>query len=226
MITFNVIDRIFAIKYGDAIGTCFTIDVDKKQYIVTARHVVNKIKDNEKIYICHENTWKPITIRLVGHAEGTIDVSVISINSLLSPNYPLDPSMDNLSYGQDVYFLGFPYGFSANYGEFSRNLPIPFVKKAIVSCVINNDGIIEIYLDGHNNPGFSGGPVVFKEQNKRDFKVAGIISGYFPEDKPIYQNNQELPLTYKYNTGIIIAFSIKHAIDLITKNPVGLKTND
>ena len=41
MITSNFIHRIFRIKCGEFMGTGFTIDVDGKQYVVTAKHVVN-----------------------------------------------------------------------------------------------------------------------------------------------------------------------------------------
>jgi hypothetical protein len=34
----------------------------------------------------------------------------------------------------------------------NRNFPLPFVKKALLSAMANG----YYYLDGHNNPGFSG----------------------------------------------------------------------
>ena len=43
MITTNVLQRTFHLKYGANSGTCFTIDIDGRQYVVTARHVVKDI---------------------------------------------------------------------------------------------------------------------------------------------------------------------------------------
>jgi hypothetical protein len=61
-------------------------------------------------------------------------------------------------------------------------------------------------LDGHNNPGFSGGPVVFKAV-----------------EQPIFQGDEETALTYRYNTGIIVAHDIKAAMTIIQGNPVGFQ---
>ena len=78
------------------------------------------------------------------------------------------------------------------------------------------------FLDGHNNPGFSGGPVVFKEPNKNEFKVALVISGYRYTHEPIFIGDQQVPLAYHYNTGIIVSYGVKHAVDVINENPIGL----
>ncbi len=221
MITFNVIDRVFYIKYNNSLGTCFTVDVDKKQYIVTARHILKNLSGDDQIEIFHGKTWKTLFVRLVGHSKSEIDISVLTTDIQLSPDYPLEPTIANLFYGQDVYFLGYPYGFSIDYGDFSRHLPVPFVKKAVVSCLFKENNIIRVYLDGHNNPGFFGGPVVFSGPSNKDYKVAGVISGYRVVHEPIYQGEKKLDLTYEYNTGIILAYGIKHAVDLIKENPVG-----
>ena len=82
-------------------------------------------------------------------------------------------------YGQDAYFLGFPYGLKSEYEDFNNNFPVPFVKKAIVSSLDTDKDCNRqiIFLDGHNNPGFSGGPVVFTELRKNVYKVVSVISG-------------------------------------------------
>ncbi|MBI5455199.1 MAG: trypsin-like peptidase domain-containing protein [Deltaproteobacteria bacterium] len=222
MITTNAFQRVFCISIGDSIGTCFTIEVGGKQYIITAKHVAEKI--GEEVRIFHDNQWKTINMDLIGHCEDEIDISVLTSKIQLSPVYDLQPTMAGLVWGQDVYFLGFPYGMSGEMGEFNRAFPLPFVKKAIVSCVNFKKGSIVCYLDGHNNPGFSGGPVVFKEPNKNNYKVASVISGFRYEMEPIYdKENNAMSLGYKYNTGIIVSYGIKHAIDLIIKNPIGYK---
>jgi hypothetical protein len=69
-------------------------------------------------------------------------------------------------------------------------------------------------LDGHNNPGFSGGPVLFKEQEHGKLKVAAVVSGYRFANEPVYHGEQKLPVTYRYNTGIVISYGIKHAVRL------------
>ncbi len=221
MITTNAIQRTFHIRVGDSTGTCFTVDVDNKQYIITAKHVVCDLEGTTAIKVFHENQWKNIDVTVVGHCDGEIDVSVLSANIQVSPTYPLEPTSAGMVYGQDVYFLGFPYGMVGEAGPMNRDFPLPFVKKAIVSCMDFQGGIQTHFLDGHNNPGFSGGPVIFKENNRNDYKVASVISGYRQAVEPVYQNGSPVPLELRANTGIIISYGIKHAVDLIKGNPIG-----
>jgi len=227
LITTNVIHRTFHIQVGDSTGTCFTIDVDNKQYLVTAKHVIKDLNGKCIVSIFHENQWKDIQVTVVGHCEGNIDISVLTAHQQLSPTFSLEPTSEGMVYGQDVYFLGFPYGMVGEIGSLNRDFPLPFVKKAIISCMQSTkDGVEITYLDGHNNPGFSGGPVVFKELNKHDYKVTSVISGFRYTEESVYQGSNEVPLVYRYNTGIIISYGIKHAVDLIKKNPIGVPLVD
>jgi len=63
MVSTNILQRTFCIKYNEKIGTCFTIDDNGKQYIVTAKHLVEGIADSGTILIFHENQWKELIIR-------------------------------------------------------------------------------------------------------------------------------------------------------------------
>ncbi|MEK6977238.1 MAG: hypothetical protein AABX40_02405, partial [Candidatus Hydrothermarchaeota archaeon] len=138
--------------------------------------------------------------------------------------HPLIPSSGGMALGQDVYFLGYPYGLSTDVGpELNADFPLPLVKKAIVSSVVFRDNRLEyLLLDGHNNPGFSGGPVYYTPPGKpQEHRVAGVISGYRYEWEPVYLKQKESSLTYKYNTGIIIAVGIRIVLDIIDTNPTG-----
>ena len=221
MITTNVIQRTFHIRVGDSTGTCFTIDVDNKQYIVTAKHIAKTINENPQVKLFHGRSWKVLNISLIGHCDDPIDISVLATDIQLSPTYSLSPTSANLIYGQDVYFLGFPYGLGSEAGDLNRDFPLPFVKKAIVSQMDMENKIEVIYLDGHNNPGFSGEPVVFRSQGSRDFKVCSVISVYRYQQEHIYNGDEVTPLYHKYNTGIIVAYGIQYAVSLIQSNSTG-----
>lgn len=225
-ITTNILQRTFQFSFGENQGTCFTIDYDNRQYIVTARHLVEPITDSATIRIKHEKIWKDCPVNLVGHGEGEIDISVLAAGIQISPQYPLPPTSAGLTLGQDTYFLGFPYGWSSEVGELNDNFPMPLVKKATMSAIDFNPNLF--FLDGHNNPGFSGGPVVFSEVGKpgAQLSVAGVISGYRFRNEPVYLEGKRTPLEFKYNTGIILAYGIKHAIDLISENPIGFNLGD
>ena len=83
----------------------------------------------------------------------------------------------------------------------------------------------EMLLDGHNNPGFSGGPIVYQSTTDRrgSMTVIGVVSGYLQTLEPVYDARKETTLSYGYNTGIVKAYFIDHATDLICENPIGFK---
>lgn len=86
-----------------------------------------------------------------------------------------------------------------------------------------------LLLDGHNNPGFSGGPVVFREAGKlgTDYQVASVISGYRFEPETILDaEGNETQYRYRSNTGIILSYNINHALDAIHDNPIGIEIRD
>ena len=222
MITSNVWTRVFRLKYGDGYGTCFAIDVDDKEYLVTAKHLVAGISDSSTIEIFRQNEWHVLKVRLVGNAPGETDVTVLAGEAPLSPGFPLPPTLHGIAMYQDTFFLGFPYNLYMNTGESNYGFPIPFAKKALLSSSARDEnGMNQLFLDGHNNPGFSGGPVVWTNAGDNKFNVGGIISGYRFQNEPVYAGEELTPLVYRYNTGIIIAYGIDIALRLIQDNPIG-----
>lgn len=220
MVTANVIHRVFRIRFGQQIGTGFAIDVDKRQYLVTAKHIVGSLVGQGELGLFASGTWSAIPVQLVGHAVNA-DISVLATDRRLTPDdLPLESIDDGIVYSQDVFFLGFPYDILSQFVFEADGYPLPLVKKAIVSSFVERGLYL---LDGHNNPGFSGGPVVFVRAGERDFKVAAVISGFRAVEEPIFAGNQKTPLVYRYNTGIIVAYSIEHATALIRSNPIGFR---
>jgi len=222
MITFNVIHRTFQIRFGGATGTCFTIDLDGRQYLVTAKHCVAGLTDGDKIEIFQNNNWQVIPVSLVAHGAGDVDVSVLAPPQQLSPAHPLPPTSANIVYGQDVYFLGFPFGLFGDSGDLNYGFPFPLVKKAILSAIELGPNAVML-LDGLNNPGFSGGPVVFTKPGLTNiiYSVAAVISAYRFNPVHVHHAGTPTPLTVNENTGIIIAYPINHAVRLIEANPIG-----
>ena len=223
MVPKNVLQRTFRIMYGNGTGTAFTIDVDGKQYLVTAHHVIENIKDTDSISIYHEQQWKQIPTRLVGIGSPDFDIAVLALPYQISPTYPLTPTTAKIFLGQDIYFLGYPYGLHIEVGpDLNASFPLPLVKKGIVSSFIFGDNQLNhLLLDGHNNPGFSGGPVFYSTNGNQEFCVAGVISGYRYAWQPVFAQGQEIPLAYQYNTGLINAVGIDIALGLINANPIG-----
>ncbi len=232
MITSNVIQRTFHVRYGLKTGTAFAIDRGTRQYLVTARHVVPGIRDGDDLEIFHEKQWKTTGVRVAGIGLGDIDVAVLACPLRLAPPYPLEASEADLTYGQDVYFLGFPFGWDSGAENMNRDFPIPFVKAGIVSALMSGDPA-HIYIDAHGNPGFSGGPLVFKSppDSRNDFKVAGVvINAPTPLLNPVVDSAGQPvgasggPAAFlAENQGFVVVMNIRHVREIIDANPVGFE---
>ena len=233
MITANAIQRTFHIKRGDATGTAFAIDRASRQYLVTARHVADGIDSGDTIAVFHENRWKNVTVDVVGIGKGDVDVAVLSCPTQLAPTYPLEASAVGLAYAQTVYFLGFPFGWDSGGENINREFPMPFVKAGIVSALIFGNPT-RIFIDGHANKGFSGGPVLFVPNGlpQTELRVAGVVANYptplrepivDKRGNPIVDDHNEPAAFFQENPGFVVAMGIRHAIDLIDRNPTGFQ---
>ncbi len=217
-VTSNILQRTFSIRCDTSCGTCFTVDIGNKRYLVTARHIAVGINDKANVEIFHGGQWKLLSAQLVGHGSDNIDISVLAPDQLFGAAHPLEVSTANMILSEDVYFLGFPFGWSSDSADLNAQFPLPLVKKGIISAFSGKDPFI--LLDGHNNPGFSGGPVV--RGNKPD-QVIGVISAYRTERRQVLnESGDEAPYTYYTNTGIIIAYDTRQIEQLIEKNPIGI----
>ena len=233
MITTNVLQRTFHIRFGGSTGTVFTIEKDSKQYLVTARHVIEGIASGDTVNIFHDRQWKEIEVDVVGVGEGELDVGVLATSMQLSPLSPLEPNGDGMLWGQQVYFLGFPFGWDGGGENINRGFSMPFVKSGVLSAIIFDD-TTKIYLDAQANEGFSGGPVVFvpdgqPASSRTEFKVAGVVVNYpTPKIRPVVTHRGDRvldsnndPIGILENPGFVIAIDIKHAVELIDQNPIG-----
>lgn len=220
MLTANVLQRTFQVKFGENRGTCFTIDVDGRQYIVTAKHVVDSIQQEDSIDIYHEGIWKTLKTEIAWLSQSEQDVAILSPEVQVSPTYHLEPTSAGIVLGQDVYFCGYPYGLNIEVpSEMNQGFPLPLVKKGVLAGIFSG----YVLIDAMNNPGFSGGPVVFAAPRSNDFKVAGVISGYRIEYDPVLLNGEDVGLRYGYNTGLVLAYFFGSGIECITQNPTGVK---
>ena len=224
MITFNAIHRIFHLKIGEATGTVFALDYGGRQYLVTASHLLKGMETLDDVRIFHDGQWKAVPCQMVG-IKPDADTAVLAPGLQLAPTLPLEATMADLTYGQQVFFLGFPLGMMSAAGELNRDFPFPLVKSGVLSG-IEQGTTTRIWVDGHNNPGFSGGPLIFippHEQfsTNRAYRVAGIISGYRFSVLPVVDQQGRQIGTLNENTGIVLAHAIQGALDLMDANPIG-----
>ena len=205
MVPANAVHRVLKIRYGDSLGTCFTIEVEGKQYLITARHVVEGIGSKENIVIYQEGHPHSHNIDVIGVGDRDIDIAVLSTPNLSTPQFAFRPSADGLRYSQLVYFLGFPYGEDGGRENLNWGYPIPLVKSGIISMFEKNRDL-PFYIDAYGCEGFSGGPVVFNSETG-PHSVAGVVS-----EAVTFKGQRDT------NSGFVAAYGIHHAIDLINRH--------
>lgn len=226
MITSEIIQQVYAISFLNSTATAFTVRVDNKQYLITAKHVLedglgNPIGEKLSISIKNRGAWVPYPVQLVGVGDDQHDIVVLAGQYPLVRFPEIELGTIGMLYGQEVYFLGFPFGFEGNVGEANNHYPFPYVKKAVVSLLDGMNGV-NIVLDGINNKGFSGGPVAFKN-SKGSWQIAGVIAGYTAYSEPVIHSSSQTvsPYIYMANTGLINACPIAVGLDLIKQKPIG-----
>jgi hypothetical protein len=113
----------------------------------------------------------------------------------------------------------------------NQGVAAPLIKHAYLSANVSCSALypdetkddLLILLDGLNNPGFSGGPVVAPDMfspftNFRAQKLIGVISGYRNDNIPLNVNGQRINnASVAANSGIIIAIPFPRVTELITK---------
>lgn len=192
--TANVLTRITMVRSRYGRGTIFSIDVDHREYWITAKHILTGAEHppygsvtNKEVSLsildprAQGEQWRPVNFSVVDPGKD-IDIVVLAPPALLlsSPLPSVATDSAGLWLGGDCEFLGFPYGggWRASIGGNGESFWMPFVKHCYISAMPSTEPRIWV-LDGINNPGFSGGPVFFKTGPEQ--KILAVISGYHLE---------------------------------------------
>jgi hypothetical protein len=223
--------------YGDKLtGTCFMVTKNKEQYFVTAAHLFessHKSGEEVSLQLVVQNEPQTYQARIYYHPDRKVDVAVLKLSETISQNAAIPDelmkykdtiqkvfkgngfSTDSMivSIGMETYFLGFPLG---NLGTEIFGIKYPLLKKAIVSGYVKHNGVDVLLLDGHNNLGFSGGPVVGYDETSKQMRIVGVISGYLPEPINVLQKNSTALV--EENSGIIVCYDLHYIAEIFRKN--------
>jgi hypothetical protein len=243
----NALARVLLIKTPTEQGSGFTLDIEGRQYLITAKHLVKDLKDKATILIRENQTWVSVDVSIFPCAD-PVDIAVLVPPRLLTSTLPLEPAAKRkVIITQEVYFLGFPFGSSAGEGiAVFGSHPVPIGKHGILSAI--TDGLLVV--DALSNPGFSGGPIVFRDLNesgKNVFYVLGVTKGPYPDlvhvtaPEPVNPRDdlsnierwriqedhgqkvilRDTPQVVPLNSGLLVGYSIDYAVDMIHKHPIG-----
>jgi len=211
-------------------------------------NILSQIGDG---YEGHDLHWATVAFTVIDPGKD-IDILVLVPDHLLLVGYPrnfnLKSGADGVGLGGDCEFLGFPYGGGWKSPWADPEHPgtkiwkwLPFVKHCTPSGLVQQEEKSIWILDGINNEGLSGGPVLYGTAENQE--VFAVISGFHPEpfevlpappsgqtqtssipDAPNLQgeeSNVPKKEIVNANSGFILAFDIQPAIKAIQGNPIG-----
>ncbi|MGA2988219.1 MAG: hypothetical protein ABSG32_30955 [Terriglobia bacterium] len=282
------------IQTTKSVGTAFVVNVDNREYWITAKHIFSGIEnappgvfttktvqanillpfskgDNDQ-----DKKWETVTFTTIDPGKD-IDILVLVPDHSLTKFLPAesmklasdaDPADEHalVPIGGDCDFLGYPYGsgwrasipvYTLNKGskppgddgkfklsETTKTIDwawSPFVKRCTLSASMVQNGITVFVLDGINNLGFSGGPVVTGNGGSLD--AFAVISSFHaeplevlpapepgqayvspippPPPLPGQKSKQQPRQVVESNSGLILAYDITPAIKAIHGHPIG-----
>jgi len=251
--------RTFMIQTAIERGTIFSIDVDNREYWITAKHLFTGVKTGPAgTYTArsatvsllsqfgegdqgHDQKWQQETFTVLDPGKDIDILVLVPRHALLPVGATLNPDTHGVGIGGDCEFLGFPYGGGwKGRDETAGWIWLPFVKHCTISG-LNSENLKFWVLDGINNEGFSGGPVLYGTGPNQE--VFAVVQGFHqevlevlpaqnpdgsptgvvppPPELPGGKRKQAEKQVVKTNSGFIIAFDIQPAIEVIRHNPIG-----
>jgi hypothetical protein len=212
--------EIFLLVYnlrvsGEAVGTGFYMPVQDKGYLVTAKHVL-ETAENAKLELFVSGGWCSLDAKAIRHPDPCIDIAALDISHVgPRPAPSVKYTCHGVALSGEAYFLGFPYGLQNPFGPMKGN-PLPLAKKAIVcGTATNEEGKpIGFYLDGHCNPGFSGGPCVIQGVDG-SWRIFGVVSNYLQQEEVLCDTKGQRRMILLENSGIFVCHSIDQMMDYL-----------
>ncbi len=214
--TQDVLSRIWYIKTSLGTATGFWASVQGEEYLFTAKHVLEKVTQSPKGPILHEtqegenlqifinNSWEDFKINKILKSSylEELDICALGLDRdrvKFPPNVVSPELASSVFYSQDCWILGFPDSWNVDGKEHNCMeiggqqwlLPIPFVKKALISNLKNKNGFMVFYVDTFANKGFSGGPVIIRDKSDGKWKFAGVISAHKFEYGKIHSSQEQ-----------------------------------
>ncbi len=250
--TSNILFKTLMIRTKTEAGTMFSIEVDNREYWLTAKHILTGRKSGPAGEVSEKTVsldvldpigdaikWNPNQFTVIDPGKDIDIVVLVPTTVLQDIKIPsLKVSSEGFGMGEECSFLGFPFASTWTATFSSTPYKMPFIKHCYISGIIRQSAAV-LVLDGINNPGFSGGPVLYHTGPNQ--VVLGVISGYHNEPgevhsievpdvptsaqapdnkKPKPNGNKKIDVV-DLNTGIIFAFAADVAVDAIKKNPIG-----
>ncbi len=216
-VTNNILQRVHKVRVGQNVATGFTIEVDEKQYFITARHLLDDTSPTVPVEIFHDGEWRKINGKRLEVAPSTVDIAVLAFEQQISTTLPISFGTKGVALSQGVFFLGYPLERHKDGGKLNNGFPLPFVKHGIISA-FEDDKLLRgepFYIDAINVAGFSGGPIVTMDDSGTP-NIIGVVAGM-----EVYMRKVNEKESIFLDAGLLSGYNIEYALSSIKKNPVG-----
>jgi hypothetical protein len=215
----EILRRTLFIKVGNEAGTAFTLDYRDKLYLVTAKHLVAGLPmSGATLQVWRSNKWEDYhTVKTLFPPSDNVDIAVFETDEKFSEPFQVTATQgkEGGTFGQQVWFLGYPWGMGSRFSDDQ----LPFIKKGTMSAIDSTDpNAVVLYIDGFNNPGFSGGPIVYWDFRSRAYRILGVVKGYREDTAKVLVNGVRMDTQLLVNSGILVGYSIKHVIQAIDQD--------
>ena len=225
----EILRKVIHIRSASGSGTALTIEVDAKQYVLTAAHLVDTVANGTLEVQEARDAWRPVRVAVVGTTDPALDVAVLAAEEQLTPAIDIRLGTNTVEFGQSVRMLGYPYDLDIGHLPSFRNSPLPMVRSGILSSFSTFDShprILQLLIDTHGNPGFSGGPVILRRPKREntfetEWTVVGVVTGRVMEQLAVTSPSGARVGTAAVDAGIVRATSIDAALALIRARPIG-----
>jgi Trypsin-like peptidase domain len=225
---FIQVENKVGVKIEYSRGTAFMIDHQDKLYLVTAKHVIAKLPIGKAtLQWWRSNKWEDLQIvKTLFPASADVDIAVMETEEKVSQPFQIRVPIEDEgpTMGQQVWFLGYPSFDVENnnltvMSHFENQQILPFIKKGTMSAVdASNANAVMLYIDGFNNSGFSGGPIIYWDFKQRAYRIIGVVMGYISDTAKIRVNGNTIKSDVLINSGILIGYSAMHAVEAIKED--------
>jgi S1-C subfamily serine protease len=188
-VTSNILFRIVRIQTPHQVGSGTIIELDDREFILTAAHVMEGVGPSSLINI-QGNEWS-VTWKIISkHVRG--DACLVAFGGKFNRNtFEMKYGSKNSILSMDAFVMGFPEG-RVNYLDVKsesgqRRMIFPFLRKGIISAVLRQEFIVDCIIQ----KGFSGGPLFIMDgPNKLVPRILGVISSGLTFSGDDYANDR------------------------------------
>ena len=179
---------------------------------------------NAIIEVWRSGKWEDYhTVKTLYPSSADADIAVFETNETAAQPFGITPTETQttagVTFGQQAWYIGYPYGMSSVLAKGSTITALPFMKRGSMSAVdASSPDTVVFYIDRFNNPGFSGGPVIYWEFATHAYKILAVVQSYRTDRAKELINGQPVDTDILVNSGILVSYSIRHAIDAIEKS--------